>query len=100
MHPKTAQGVAGAEARYGRASDNLSFAKETAAATGRDKRSVQRDAERGEKVIDAAIDIIRGTVPRSRTMRQKPIAVARDCHSTSSCSSSVRSLPVSGAGPR
>jgi uncharacterized ParB-like nuclease family protein len=38
-----------------------SFAAETAKTTGRDERSVRRDAERGEKVADEAVDLIRGT---------------------------------------
>ncbi|MHA6687026.1 ParB/RepB/Spo0J family partition protein [Mesorhizobium sp. A556] len=37
------------------------FTAETAAATGRSERAVQRDAERGEKVIDEAANLIRGT---------------------------------------
>lgn len=61
LHPETAQHVAGAEAKHGRASDNLSFAAATAEVTGRDQRTVQRDAERGEKVIDEVMDMIRGT---------------------------------------
>lgn len=61
LHPETAQGIAGAEAKHGRASDNLSFAEETAAAIGKDKRTVQRDAERGEKVIPEVMEMIKGT---------------------------------------
>lgn len=63
LHPETKHGVAGAEARWN-ATDNLStasFTAETAAATGRDERTVRRDAERGEKVIDEVLDMIRGT---------------------------------------
>lgn len=63
MHPQTAAGSAGAEARWN-ATDNLStasFASETAKATGKDERSVRRDAARGENIIDAALDVIRGT---------------------------------------
>lgn len=37
------------------------FSAETAAATGRSERAVQRDAERGEKVIDEVVDLIRDT---------------------------------------
>lgn len=61
LHPDTAQHVAGGKARQETAGDNLSFAEETAAATGKDKRTVQRDAERGEKVIDEVMNLIRGT---------------------------------------
>ncbi|WP_130270900.1 hypothetical protein [Phyllobacterium myrsinacearum] len=63
MHPETAQGIAGAVARHD-ATDNLStasFAKETASITGKDERTVRRDAERGEKVIDEVKDLITGT---------------------------------------
>lgn len=56
-YPETARGVAGAEAKHGRADDNLSFADDAAAKTGMDKRTIQRNAERGEKV--AASSIIR-----------------------------------------
>ena len=62
LHPETAK-----EAFKGNqhvATDNLSvasFAVETAAATGKDERTVRRDAERGEKVIPEVIDLITGT---------------------------------------
>lgn len=47
LHPETGHGKSSPNK-----DDNLSsFAGATAEATGRDKRSVQRDAERGEKVI-------------------------------------------------
>lgn len=61
LHPETRRGVAGAEAKHGRASDNLSFAEATASATGADLRTVQRDAARGEKVDDAALDLVKNT---------------------------------------
>ena len=38
-----------------------SFAAATAAITGADARTVRRDAERGEKVADEALDLIQGT---------------------------------------
>ena len=44
--------------------DNLStasFASETANVSGKDERTVRRDAERGEKVIPEVIDMITGT---------------------------------------
>jgi hypothetical protein len=37
------------------------FTADTAATSGRSERAVQRDAERGEKVIDEVVDMIRGT---------------------------------------
>lgn len=63
LHPETEAGVAGATARWD-ATDNLStasFAAETAKLSGKEERTVRRDAERGEKVIQEAIDLIRGT---------------------------------------
>lgn len=61
LHPETAQHVAGGKARQETASDNLSFAADTAAASGKTERTVQRDAERGEKVCEAALNMVRGT---------------------------------------
>lgn len=63
LHPETAAGVAGAVAKHS-ATDNLStasFASETAKATGKDERTVRRDAERGEKVIPEVMRMIAGT---------------------------------------
>ena len=60
LHPETAHGGD----RKSDQVDNLStrsFADETAAITGADARTVRRDAERGEKVIDEVLDMIRGT---------------------------------------
>jgi ParB/RepB/Spo0J family partition protein len=67
LHPETAVGpaqAAGMNRSVGNnVADNLSvtFAVETAKATGRDERTVRRDAERGEKVIPEALAVIRGT---------------------------------------
>lgn len=61
LHPETARGVAGAEAKHGRASENFSFASETARTTGQSERVVQLHAERGEKVIPEVLEMIRGT---------------------------------------
>ena len=65
LHPETAEHVAGGKAKNAAADFAAapSFTKATAAVTGAAERTVRLDAERGEKVIDAAIDIIRGTVP-------------------------------------
>lgn len=41
--------------------DFPSFAEETARSTGKDERTVRRDAERGEKVIPEALGLIKGT---------------------------------------
>jgi N6-adenosine-specific RNA methylase IME4 len=48
LHPETKAKVAGGKARQGTASDNLSFAESTAKATGKNRRSVERDAARGD----------------------------------------------------
>ncbi len=60
-HPETAQHVSGGRARQSTASDKLSFAESTAQATGQDKRTVQRDASRGEKIVDMALHRLRGS---------------------------------------
>lgn len=61
LHPETAQGTAGACAKHGRASDNLSFADDQASKTGANKRTVQRDASRGEHIDPTALAMVRGT---------------------------------------
>lgn len=67
IHPQTAEKVAGAlgsNIARGRATDSLpvaSFAADTAAKSGRDERTIRRDAERGTKVIDEVLDLINGT---------------------------------------
>jgi hypothetical protein len=63
LNPQTKAGSAGAEARWN-ATDKLStasFAAETAKISGKDERTVRRDADRGEKVIPEVIDLITGT---------------------------------------
>ncbi|WP_141098370.1 hypothetical protein [Rhodoblastus acidophilus] len=52
LHPETKAGTAGANARWNDASDNLSFASATSEATGKDKRTVERAAARGEALGD------------------------------------------------
>lgn len=61
LHPETAAGLAGAEAKHGRAVDNLSFAQDQAEKTGVDPRTVRRNAERGEKISNAALAMVKGT---------------------------------------
>lgn len=60
LHPETAAGAAGANARWN-ADDKLSFASATSEVIGRDKRTVERDVERGEKISDKALSLVRGT---------------------------------------
>lgn len=57
LHPETAHG----KASPNKEENFSSFDKDTAAKTGQSDRIVRMHAERGEKVIDAAIEIIRGT---------------------------------------
>jgi ParB-like chromosome segregation protein Spo0J len=63
MHPETAQHVAGGKGNA--TTENFSvvpsFAKDTAEKTGQTDRIVRMHAERGEKVIEEAISLIRGT---------------------------------------
>lgn len=62
LHPETRNGVIGALARH--TPDKLagaSFTADTAAKTGQSERAIQRDAERGEKVIPEVLAMITGT---------------------------------------
>jgi ParB-like chromosome segregation protein Spo0J len=60
-HPETKHGVNqhSSSRQVGDSSDR--FTTDTAAKTGQSERSVQRDAERGEKIIPEVMDMIRGT---------------------------------------
>lgn len=63
-HPETRHGGAPGKAGGGKATkdDKLaSFASDTARASGRSERDVQRDARRGAKVSDTALKVIEGT---------------------------------------
>lgn len=62
LHPETAHGAN----QHTRGVDKLStpterFTAATAEAIGKDERTVRRDAERGEKITDDALELIRGT---------------------------------------
>jgi hypothetical protein len=60
IHPETKRGAAGLAAVRGDQNDNLSvrpFTENTAAATGKDRRTVERAAARGEKLGDSLKDI-------------------------------------------
>jgi ParB-like chromosome segregation protein Spo0J len=61
LHPETRRGVAGAEAKHGRATDNLSFAESTADARGKSKRTVERAAKRGEDIAPESLEKVVGT---------------------------------------
>jgi hypothetical protein len=59
LHPETGHGKASPSKE-----DNLStlsFSAATADAIGKDERTVRRDAERGEKVSEQALNLVRGT---------------------------------------
>lgn len=65
LHPETRQGAPGVSRQVGdtreRSADTPRFTADTASATGQSERAVQRDAERGDKVSDEAIALIKGT---------------------------------------
>lgn len=64
LHPETGHGTPGVSRQVGDTRERANadrFTSDTAKATGTSERTVQRDAERGEKVIDEALDMIRGT---------------------------------------
>lgn len=62
LHPEAKAGVAGANARW-HADEKFTsaFSSDVAEKTGRTQRAVQLDTERGEKVIEEALNLIRGT---------------------------------------
>lgn len=61
-NPETAQHVSGGRAKNSEgASDKLSFAESTAQATGQSRKTVERDASRGEKISEKALRMLRGT---------------------------------------
>ncbi|SER58111.1 MT-A70 family methyltransferase [Rhizobium sp. NFR03] len=67
-HPETAQGATGRGGyekggQVGHLSDvdSKSFATATAEATGQSERAVRRDSERGEKISEQALRMLRGT---------------------------------------
>jgi ParB-like chromosome segregation protein Spo0J len=64
-HPETKHGAIGGghdqSCQVGDSAKADRFTADTSAKTGQSERTVQRDAERGEKVIPEVIDLIRGT---------------------------------------
>jgi ParB/RepB/Spo0J family partition protein len=61
LHPETAHGVNQHSSSRQLGDSSERFTSDTAKVTGQSERKVQRDAERGEKVIKAALDEVRGT---------------------------------------
>lgn len=75
LHPKTGHGGD----RRSDQVDNLStrsFADVTAEAIGKDERTVRRDAERGEKVCEPALALVRGTALDPLSPRQVRQSIA------------------------
>ena len=60
------------------------FTADTAAKTGQSERSIQRDAERGEKVIPEVIDMITGTKLDTGTYLDKLKKLQKSCLSHTS----------------
>lgn len=60
------------------------FTADTAAKTGQSERSIQRDAERGEKVIPEVIDMITGTKLDTGTYLDKLKKLQKSCFSHTS----------------
>jgi hypothetical protein len=54
------------------------FTADTASATGKSERAIQRDAERGEKVCEAALNMVRGTALDTGAYLDKLKRVAPD----------------------
>jgi len=64
LHPETGQGNPGVSRQVGDIRDRAEterFTADTAKATGQSERTVQRVAERGEKILPEVLDMIRGT---------------------------------------
>ena len=64
LHPDTRHGSPGVSRQVGdtrERTDTDRFTADTAARTGQSERTVQRNVERGEKVIDEVVDLVRGT---------------------------------------
>lgn len=74
LHPETAPGTPGVSRQVGDIGERTEaerFTANTAKATGHSERSVQRDAERGEKISDEALDVLRGTALDTGTYLDK-----------------------------
>ncbi len=78
-HPETAHGGERASRQVGdlKADEPKRFTSATAEATGQSERAIQRDAERGEKISEKALRMLRGTrhdkgvvLDRLKTLRE------------------------------
>jgi hypothetical protein len=64
LHPETQHGSPGVSRQVGdtrERSESERFTADTAAATGASERTVQREAERGEKISPDVLELVRGT---------------------------------------
>lgn len=65
LHPETVLGAAlkrGVESPYRQVGETADrFTASTAEATGKSERTIQRDAERGEKITEQALSVLKGT---------------------------------------
>ncbi len=64
LHPEVKHGSPGVSRQVGDTRDRADFDRfsaDTAAASGRSERSIQRDAERGEKLSPETLDLVQGT---------------------------------------
>lgn len=61
LHPETRHGGERASRQVGDLKETDRFTADTAAKTGRSERAIQRDAERGERVVDEVLALIRGS---------------------------------------
>lgn len=76
LHPETRQGGVG---RGGYKDDKLSsFSEDTASKTGQNRRTVERDASRGERVTEDALDVIRGTSADKGVVLDRLAAAPKD----------------------
>jgi len=61
LHPETVHGGDRKSSRQVGDMNEARFTADTATKTGQSERAVQRDAERGEKVCNSAMALLRGT---------------------------------------
>lgn len=84
LHPETRATSQGGEGRRAdtrrQLGDELAprFTEDTASKTGQSERAVQRDAERGAKIDDAALSIVKGTDLDTGTYLDKLKSVPKD----------------------
>lgn len=77
LHPETRHGANYQSGQFGH-TETSAFVEATAAATGAAERTVRRDAERGAKIDDAALSIVKGTDLDTGTYLDKLKSVPKD----------------------